>query len=80
MTEIHLDLTETSIDGTGTRLWSVRREDCPELSMHRILHMGMTEAAVPYRRVRLAPTGSFVMVCQEGRGQMLLDGRPDGVR
>ena len=75
MTEIHLDLTETSIDGTGTRLWSVRREDCQELSMHRILHMGMTDAAVPYRRVRLAPTGSFVMVCQEGRGQMLLDGR-----
>lgn len=75
MTEIHLDLSETSIDGTGTRLWSLQRADCPELAMHRILHLGMTDAVVPYRRVRLAPTGSFLMVCREGRGQVLLDGR-----
>ncbi|MCE9629215.1 MAG: AraC family transcriptional regulator [Planctomycetia bacterium] len=75
MTEIHLDLTETTIDGPGTRLWSVRRDDCAELAVHRILHLGMTDAAVPYRRVRLAPSGSFVMVGHEGRGQVLLDGR-----
>lgn len=75
MTEIHLDLAETTIDGPGTRLWSVNRDDCPELSVHRILHLGLTDAAVPYRRVRLTPSGSFVMVCHEGRGQILLDGR-----
>ena len=75
MTEIHLDLAETTIDGPGTRLWSVRRDDCAELAVRRILHLGLTDAAVPYRRVRLAPTGSFVMVGHEGRGQVLLDGR-----
>lgn len=75
MTEIHLDLTETTIDGPGTRHWSMHRDDCAELSVHRILRLGMTDAAVPYRRVRLAPSGSFVMVCHEGRGQVLLDGR-----
>jgi AraC-like DNA-binding protein len=75
MTEIHLDLTETSIDGPGTRLWSVHRDDCAELAVHRILHLGMTDAIAPYRRVRLAPGGSFLMVCHEGRGQILLDGR-----
>lgn len=75
MTEIHLDLTETSIDGPGTRLWSLHRDECGELAVHRILHLGMADAAVPYRRVRLAPGGSFVMVCYEGRGQILLDGR-----
>lgn len=75
MTEIHLDLTETSIDGPNTRLWSVHRDACAELAMHRILHLGMTDAVAPYRRVRLAPSGSFVMVCHEGRGQILLDGR-----
>ena len=75
MTEIHLDLTETTIDGPSTRLWSVHRDDCPELAMHRILHLGLTDAAAPYRRVRLAPSGSFVMACHEGRGQVLLDGR-----
>jgi AraC-like DNA-binding protein len=75
MTEIHLDLTETTIDGSGTRLWSVGRDDCPELAVHRIMHVGLADAAVPYRRVRLAPTGSFLMMCHEGRGRILLDGR-----
>lgn len=75
MSEIHLDLTETTNDGPGTRLWSVCRDDCFELAVHRILHLGMTDATVPYRRVRLAPSGSFIMVGHEGRGQVLLDGR-----
>jgi AraC-like DNA-binding protein len=75
MIEIHLDLTETSIDGPGTRLWSVHRDVCAELAVHRILHLGIADAVPPYRRVRLAPGGSFVMVCHEGRGQVLLDGR-----
>ena len=75
MTEIHLDLTETTIDGPGTRHWSLTRTDCPELAVHRILHVGMTDAVAPYRRVRLAPSGSFVMICHEGSGRILLDGR-----
>jgi hypothetical protein len=75
MTEIHLDLAETTVDGAASRLWSVKRDDCAELATHRIMHLGLTDAAAPYRRVRLRPTGSFVMVCHEGRGQVLLDGR-----
>jgi AraC-like DNA-binding protein len=75
MTEIHFDLTEITVDGAGTRLWSVRRDDCPELAVHRIMHVGLADAAVPYRRVRVQPSGSFVMVCHEGRGRILLDGR-----
>ena len=75
MTEIHLDLTETTVDGAGTRLWSVHRNDCPELGIHRILHLGLSDVAVPYRRVRVQPSGSFVMVGHEGRGRILLDGR-----
>jgi AraC-like DNA-binding protein len=75
MTDIHLDLTETTVDGRGTRHWSLNSSDCPDLATHRIRHLGMTEAAVPYRRVRLRPGGSFVMVCHAGRGQILLDGR-----
>lgn len=75
MTEIHLNLTETSIDGAGTRHWSLHCDACPELAVQRIKHLGMTDAAVPYRRVRVQPSGSFVMVCHEGRGRILLDGR-----
>ena len=75
MSEIHLDLTETTADGPGSRLWSLARDDFPELAVHRIKRLGLTDAALPYRRVRVRPTGSFVMVCYEGRGQVLLDGR-----
>lgn len=75
MTEIHPDLAETTVDGPGTKLWSLHRDDCAELAVHRILHMGLTDAVVPYRRVRVQPTGSFLMVCHEGRGRILLDGR-----
>ena len=75
MSDIHLDLAETTVDGPGARLWTVTRDECPELGVHRIMHLGQADAAVPYRRVRLRPTGSFVMVCHEGRGRVLLDGR-----
>lgn len=75
MSEIHLDLTETTADGPGSRLWSLTRDDFPELAVHRIKRLGLADAASPYRRVRLRPTGSFVMVCHEGSGRVLLDGR-----
>lgn len=67
MTEIHLDLAETTVDGASTRHRTLSRDACPELAVHRIKHLGLTDAAVPYRRVRLRPTGIFFMVCREGR-------------
>ena len=75
MTEIHLDLAETTVDGASSRLWSVARDECPELGVHRISRLGLADAAAPYARVRLRPTGSFVLVGHAGRGRMLLDGR-----
>jgi len=75
MTEINLDLTETTIDGAATKLWLLSSDDCPELRVHRIKRLGLTDAAVPYQRVRISPTGSFVMVGHVGRGRILLDGR-----
>ncbi len=75
MTEIHLDLTETTVDGPDARLWILTREECPELGIHRIKRLGLTDALVPYRRVRVNPGGSFLMVCNRGSGQILLDGR-----
>ena len=75
MSEIHLDLTETTVDGPGSRLWSLSCDDVPEMAVHRIKRLGLADAAPPYRRVRVRPTGSFVMVCYEGGGRVLLDGR-----
>lgn len=75
MSDIHLDLVETTADGPASRLWVLTSDDFPELAVHRIKRLGLADAAAPYRRVRVRPTGSFFMVCHEGRGQMLLDGR-----
>lgn len=43
--------------------------------MHRIKRFGLADAAAPHRCVRLRPAGSFFVVCHEGRGRVLLDGR-----
>ena len=75
MSEIHLSLEEATIDGGDTRRWVLTRDDCPELGIHRIKSLGLTDAAEPFRRVRLNPGGSFVMVCHRGLGKILLDGR-----
>lgn len=75
MSDVYLDLTETTNDGPGSRLWSLSRDELLELAVHRIKRLGLADAVPPYRRVRVRPTGSFVMVCHEGRGQVLLDGR-----
>lgn len=47
MSEIHLALTETTIDGSGSRLWSLSRDDFAELAMHRIKQLGLADAPRP---------------------------------
>ncbi|GEP43751.1 helix-turn-helix transcriptional regulator [Brevifollis gellanilyticus] len=69
------DLTETTLDGPRPRRWVVEASECAEMSTHRIARLGMDEALPPYRRVRMAPAGSFVLACVSGAGEILLDGR-----
>lgn len=69
------DFVETTVDGPSTVQWMLTSDDCPALAKHRIRRIGLTDAAVPYERVRTQPTGSFVMVAHSGRGRILLDGR-----
>ncbi len=73
-TEIHLNLTETTVNGPRTERWELTAADCPELGAHRIARLGIHHAVSPYRRVRVRPGGSFVMACFEGEGRVLLDG------
>lgn len=80
MTEIHQHPTETTIDGPRTRRWELNAADCPALGAHRIARLGMHDVAVPYRRVRLHPAGSFLMACFAGQGRALLDGRWQVIR
>ena len=65
---------ETTIDGPRTRRWSLDAKQCPELAGHRIAWLGIDTVYSPYRRVRLAPSGSFFLATLEGEGRVLLEG------
>lgn len=66
---------ETTIDGRRTRRWSVDARQCAELAAHHIAWLGMDTVHAPYRRVRLAPSGSFFLACLDGEGRVFLEGR-----
>lgn len=71
----HDDLSETHIVGEDTVQWTVRAEDCPSLASRHISHVGVGDAAVPYRIVRLRLSGAYIHACLGGEGRMLLDGQ-----
>lgn len=66
---------ETTIDGPRTRRWSLDARQFPELALHHIAWLGLDTVHAPYRRVRLSPSGSFVLACLAGEGRVLLEGR-----
>ncbi|HRE81513.1 MAG TPA: AraC family transcriptional regulator [Opitutaceae bacterium] len=74
------DWKETTLDGPGTRRWSLDQRQCSELATHRIAWLGLDTVTAPYSRVRLAPSGSFFLACLEGEGRIFLEGRWQGVK
>ncbi len=68
-------MIESTVDGPKTIRWMLKAADCKALAIHRIAHLGIEDAVVPYERVRLHPQGSFIMIVVEGCGRVLLDGR-----
>lgn len=75
MAKAHADLLETHIDGPDTRLSSVRAEDCPALRQRHIAHVGVGDAAAPYRIVRTKLAGAYLHGSLGGEGRILVDGR-----
>ena len=75
MARDHADLLETHINGPDTGLWTVRAEDCPVLRQRHIAHVGVGDAAVPYRIVRTKLSGAYLHGSLGGEGRMLIDGR-----
>ncbi|MCC5884567.1 MAG: AraC family transcriptional regulator [Halomonas sp.] len=71
----HEQLSETHIVGDETRQWIVRAEDSPVLAQRHISHVGVGDAAVPYRIVRTRLSGAYIHGSLGGEGRMLLDGR-----
>ncbi len=74
MSEKH-SLRDVSFNNRGTTESILRAEQCGVLALHRIAHVGWIETPAPFRRVRLQPGGSYVLVCIAGEGRILLDGR-----
>jgi AraC-like DNA-binding protein len=75
MTNLHENLSETHIVGRNTRQLIVRAEECSALATRLISHVGVGDAAVPYRIVRTHLSGTYVHACLGGEGRILLDGR-----
>jgi AraC-like DNA-binding protein len=75
MDNSHAHLSETHMVGANTRQWIVRAEDCPALRWHHIRHVGIADAALPYKMVRTNLSGAYLLACFEGEGRILLDGR-----
>lgn len=67
--------SETTVDGPRTQRWSLDQKQWPELAGHHIAWLGLDTVHRPYRRVRLAPSGSFLLACLQGEGRALLEGR-----
>ena len=65
---------ETTIDGRRTQRWSLDARQCAEFAAHRIAWLGIDTVFSPYSRVRLAPSGSFLLACLEGEGRVWLEG------
>ncbi|HSI64356.1 MAG TPA: hypothetical protein VLE43_14610, partial [Candidatus Saccharimonadia bacterium] len=61
---------ERSVDvtrnGRGTRQRVLEATDCPPLAAHRISRVGIEWATPGFQRVRVRPSGSFIMAVCEG--------------
>lgn len=75
MVETHEKLSETHILGDDTKEWQISAEHCPALKGFHIKHVGVADAAVPYRMVRQRLAGVYLLACLGGEGELLLDGR-----
>lgn len=71
---------ETTIDDPRTRRWSLDAKQCHDLAEHHIAWLGLDTVHSPYRRVRLSPSGSFLLACLEGEGRVLLEGREQRIK
>lgn len=75
MAIVHDNLLETHLIGDDTHQWVVRGEDCSALRQRHISHVGVGDAAVPYRIVRTNLSGASFRATLGGEGRILLDGR-----
>jgi AraC-like DNA-binding protein len=76
-TDIRLSETTEQIvraDPNDSRPWMIDAPVCQALGRHRIVHVGVANVVHPYGEERPSLSGTFVMACTAGEGEVLLDG------
>ncbi|MEI6716065.1 MAG: AraC family transcriptional regulator [Verrucomicrobiota bacterium] len=76
-TDIRLSETTEQIvraDPNDVRPWMQDAPVCSALGRHRIVHVGVADVVHPYGEERPSLSGTFVMACTAGEGEVLLDG------
>jgi hypothetical protein len=59
--------------GADTREIRVTAQECPALALHHIAHVGVAHAVAPYEMVRMDLSGTYLLSCSAGAGQIFLD-------
>lgn len=67
-------------DDSDSREWLQQGRVCPLLVQHHIAHAGIMEAREPYEVVRGELSGTFMLACFEGEGEVLTDGKWKRIR
>jgi AraC-like DNA-binding protein/quercetin dioxygenase-like cupin family protein len=80
LSETHIlgDRTEARVvkaRETDRRPWLKTAPVCGLLQTHQISHAGVMTARAPYQIVRIHQSGLYFLVCIEGEGRVLVDGR-----
>ena len=67
--------SDVSFDSAGTKCWFLTPAECPLLAAHGMARVGIDDTCAGYQRVRLRPSGSFIMEATKGEGRILLEGK-----
>ncbi len=59
---------------TPAQVWLADTPVCPTLARHHMLHLGVVEAAEPYRFMRRSTRALELLACFGGEGRILVDG------
>jgi AraC-like DNA-binding protein len=67
--------TDVHVLGRDTREQRLTAEQCPQLKRFCIKHLGVSDAAAPMHIFRANTGGTFLLACDGGAGQVMLEGR-----
>lgn len=67
-------------DDSDSRGWMQDGPVCPLLAQHHISHCGIMNAVPPFEILRANQSGTFMLACFDGQGEILADGQWKRIR